>query len=296
MKTILLIDCNALVYSAYYMMGNLSYNGNPTGVIYGFLKKILFLAHHFQTNDFYLCWDSPSSTGYRAKIYPEYKGNRRKNQTEEEKEERIIMYKQGAELRKKILPALGFKNFYKEGLESDDLLAFWAFYSVFKGQNKRIIMVTSDTDMYQCLECCSIYNPATNKLFTKKDFISKYKIEPIKWALAKAIGGCSSDNVKGINGAADPKSETSKALKYIRGELTEGKIFNKIKNNRKMVTRNLRLVLLPFQTDEPWRLIPRRNRFNRKAFLKIFDKYRFISFLEKEGFQKWKIFFGDKNA
>jgi len=223
----LIIDSNNLGYAAHYSVGGLSSDGNRTGVIYGFLKKILFLAETFDTNQFIFCWDSKHN--FRKKFYPKYKGNRWKNLTDEQKKERVIVRQQFKELRRKVLPELGFKNNYVQwGFESDDLMASIVYDNTYLKDND-FIMVTSDNDMYQCLNFCSIYNLQKNESFTKDDFIKKYKIMPEQWALAKAIGGCDSDNVKAVNDVADPKKETSRALSYIRGELKKGIIYNKIK-------------------------------------------------------------------
>ena len=70
------------------------------------------------------------------------------------------------------------------------------------------------------------------------------------WVKAKAIGGCDSDNVKGIYGVADPaKSNSSKAVEYIKGTLTKGKIYDKIvsEEGQNTIMRNMSLVFLPYQ-------------------------------------------------
>ena len=54
----LLIDCCGIGYKIAYGMPALSYNGNNTHIIFGFLKQILDLAEKFKTNQFIFAWDS----------------------------------------------------------------------------------------------------------------------------------------------------------------------------------------------------------------------------------------------
>lgn len=273
-------------------MGILSYNGKPTGVIFGFLRRILTYAEKFKTNDIILCWDSGNSI--RSRIYPEYKEKRnirRSQASQSEKLERKEMLKQVHKLRDKIIPELGFKNsFMQKGFEADDLLAYWTN----KLSDRNIILITSDNDLYQCLsDSCKIYSPATKKIVTYKKFIDKFGVTAKQWAEAKAIGGCDGDNVKGIKGAADPKNNpNSLALKYIRNEINSGVVFERIKKNKKIIKRNRLLVYLPCPIKDLKRMLKRRNKYDRRAFIKIFDEYRFISMLENKTFKRWETTFG----
>lgn len=287
---ILIIDGSVLVYQAFYSVGYLSYNGRATGVIYGFLRNILSLSKKFQTNDFIICWDSKSS--HRKEIYPEYKKRRRQNKekTIEDKIAYDSLILQKKELAENILPAIGFNNnFEQEGFEGDDLLAYW----VIKLKRKKI-MVTTDADMYQCLDYCTIWNPQKKKYFTKKHLIKEFGITPDKWAWAKAIGGCSGDEVQGIEGVSDPKKSTSKALKYIQNKLNKGIVLDRIKSDegQKIIKRNLPLVTLPFKhgAHKLERMALRRNTFSRTKFLQAFDRLHFKSLLENDTFQYWEKF------
>lgn len=287
--TILLIDCSTLVYAAFYTYGTLSYHGKPTGIIYGFLKKILMLAKKFETTDFITCWDAGVS--HRHFIYTKYKAKRhakREGLSEEEEEQRRWMLAQSVSLNHRILPYLGFKNNYiRINYEADDLLAYWV--NRYKRSGKRIIMVTTDSDMFQCLNDCSIFNPATKKLMTRIKFMKKFGIRPEEWAMAKAIGGCSGDGVEGVEGVSDPKNPSSKALKYLRGELNKGKILDRIKASKDLIKFNLQLVKLPYEgTGDTKRMVIRRNKYSKRRFIKTFDKYHFKSFLEKDKFVAWE--------
>jgi len=290
-KTTLLIDCSGLAYSAFNTVGHLSYEGKNTGVIYGFLRNILSLAKKFKTNDFIFCWDS--GAGYRHLDYPGYKARRwqkREEYTKEEKKAYQSLLLQIMNLNHEIIPNLGFKNnFIQLMYEADDLLAKWV--KKLSSKKNKIIMITNDADMYQCLDNCVIWNPTKKKFITKKILKEEFGVDPNQWAMAKAIGGCSSDGIKGIDGVSDPKKPSSKALKYIQGIMPDGKIKSRIESGQERIKRNLPIVTVPYREDLMKRMVRRRNKFSRRKFIKVFDSYRFKSFLERDYFSRWEEMF-----
>lgn len=282
-----MIDANLFTYMAFYSVGHLSYHGRETGIIYGFLKNILSLATRFNTNHFIFCWDSKFS--HRRDIYPDYKKKRRAKR-EDALGDQIAyesLLNQKQELEQNILPALGFNNnFLMKGYEGDDILAYWALKL-----KTRSIIITTDADMYQCLNDCDIWNPRKKILFTKTHLLKEFGVDPSRWALAKAIGGCGGDGVMGIQGISDPKNPKSKALKYIQDVLPKGNTLDKIqsKEGRAIIKRNLPLVTIPYKHNDISlsRMILRRNAFTKDSFLLIFDRLHFASFLEEKYFKKW---------
>lgn len=290
----IVVDCNNLCHIALHTMGDLSYREEATGVVFGFFRSLLTIANKFQSQNFYLCWDSRWSI--RQKIYPEYKMKRierKKEMTEVERRKYFSMVAQAKELHTEILPRLGFNNnFLRAGFESDDLMA----YIVFNYDNDpyvdpledKWLMVTADNDMYQCLDHCDIYNPQTKKMMDGTAFRKKYQISPRQWAMAKAIGGCSSDNVAGVQGVGDPKSPSSMALKFLRGELKpESKVYKRIEASTDIINRNLELVSLPLHGLRTPGL--NANSFDARDFREFFDDKHFVSFLRD--MKKWEVFF-----
>lgn len=290
MKPVIVVDCSALAYAAFYAFGHLSYMGTETGVIYGFLSKILTIATKFKTNYFIFCWDARYT--HRHKDYKDYKKKRqdkRKEMTESEMEARESFLEQVKMLREDIIPAMGFKNnFHRKMYEADDLLAVWS--NKLSKEGRKVVMVTSDQDMYQMLGCCDIFSPSKNKLFTHKHLQKEYGIKADQWAKAKAIGGCDGDGVKGIYGAADPKKPTSKALKYLNGQLSRGIIFDRIESRkgRRTIKRNLPIVTTPYKPELMPKMIKRRDTLTVKKFILTFERFGFSSFIDRDKFFKWK--------
>lgn len=285
----IIIDSNGLAYRSLFGFGELSHNQNKTGVIFGFLSEILKLAEKFQTNQFIFCWDSRHS--YRKEIEPEYKGNRG-DMSELQRATIEDAHIQFDLLRNEILPAMGFKNiFLQSGYEADDLIA-WIVYRC----PDNYIIATSDDDLLQLLtnslKCpVKIYNLAKKVIFTEDDFTKKYGIKPSDWSKVKAIGGCTSDNVRGIPGVG-PES----AIKYINGALKEGQIKQKIESEiGKIQTEHcMRLTHLPFNGDRGINIIKDRDEFYKEEkfysfnFKDQFIEYGCRSFANEEGMNKWR--------
>jgi DNA polymerase I len=273
----LIIDCNYLCYvHKFALSSGLSYHGSRTEIIFGFIKTTLDLARKFETNKFIFCWDSKKSL--RREIYPEYKSNRRNNLTEEEEESNRIAYAQFDKL-KIVLPKMGFSNvFEEEGYESDDIIASL----VTGGKLGRTVVISSDKDLYQLLDWCSLCN-ARGAVYSKEMFIREYGIEPSKWKDAKALAGCSTDNVKG----ADRVGEKT-AIRYLKGELKEyNQTFKKIHFFDSDLTR--RLTTLPFEGCPDFKSKLKKDECSPDKFRKVFEEYGFESLID--GLNKWEKIF-----
>lgn len=243
MSTWLVLDSHLLCHRAFHTMKDLSWKGKPSGVIFGFLKSITFLKDEFQTDQVAFCFEHPHL--YRRDVYPTYKWKRsHKEKTEAETKAYHQLRDQITSLWKHYLPKIGFKNvFCFRGFESDDVMAAIAGNVT---NEDEVILVTSDSDLFQCLnDSVTIYSPSARMLLTKEWFIGKYGIPPSKWAVVKAIAGCTTDEVKGVPGIGELT-----ALKYVKGELSpSSKAYQTIVSpeSKAIVRRNRQLVQLPYE-------------------------------------------------
>jgi 5'-3' exonuclease len=256
-------------------------------VIFNVLEQVFTFVRHLQPEHIVFTWDSRRS--YRRDRYPDYKGNRpsRHELTEEERWLLDISYIQFGELRRRVLPELGFKNnFISTGLEADDLIA--SITQNQKNAEKQIVIVSSDKDLFQLLgPNISMFNPFTKRMTTNKSFTKEYGIPPEKWGLVKAVGGCASDNVAGINGIGEKT-----AIKWIRGLLpSHYKKYHSIVSNdgKAIIKRNKALVVLPFEGTPIIDI--KDDVLYQSDFLKVFQKYNFRSFLKTDVFLKWERVF-----
>ena len=265
-EILLVVDSNYICHVMKYAHSQgLTYRGTRTEIIYGFLRQIFSLMKQFETNKIVFCWDSLFSK--REEIYPIYKANRHREKTEEEKEQDGLAFEQFDKLRSEILPNIGFKNvFQQKGYEGDDLLA----EVVHKWKLKKKIVVSNDEDLFQLLDYCSLYNISKHALTTKTIFQRQYNITPSEWIKVKQIGGCSGDNVIGIEGVG-----VNKAIGYLKNELPKnGKVYPRIisPEGQKIINRNKILVELPFPGVKiPKEIIP--DKITEEKIMRVCKDY-----------------------
>lgn len=275
----LIIDSNYLGYVNFFALPmGLSFNGSSTEILYGFLRDIITLARRFETNDFIFCWDSKESK--RKDIFPEYKHKRKKEKTDKERETDKQLYRQFDILRNQLLQNLGFMNsFSQEGFEADDLIAQLVLKS--KSQKKTIV-VSSDHDLYQLLDYCSLYNYRKKETLNKELFTRMYGIEPSQWVRVMELSGCATDDVPGIEGVGP-----AKAISFIKGEMTKGKVFDRIKTfdtQKKELTRTLVSLPLP-GTQTP---LLCKNTLRLEKYVRVCNQYGFKSLLSEKCKNDWK--------
>lgn len=100
---------------------------------------------------------------------------------------------------------------------------------------------------------------------------------------------CKGDEVPGVPGVGYPT-----AAKYLRGELTKGKVFDKITSGeyKDVMRMARRLTTLPFKNTPPIIHKKDKNSLNFDAFMDMCSEYNFMSFINnKENFNMWRRFF-----
>ncbi len=273
----IIIDSSALAHRVKYTLAELSTEYHDTGVIYGFLKKMLEIAKTFNTCHFIFTFDSKHSK--RKEIYPEYKARRKDTLTEEMKELNVKCYKQLFQLRKEILPYIGFKNIFQvKGYEADDIIAY-----IVKNFIDDYIVYSGDADLYQLLDYCSMYKPNLS-VYTLNDFQNEYGITPKQWIDVKSYAGCKSDNVIGVKGIGEKR-----AIAYIHKKASKT-ITENIEKNMELVESNRKVVSLPMKNFK--RIIPTNSeKLSLGNFIDICNRFNFNSFLDNGQLEKWGAYF-----
>jgi DNA polymerase-1 len=236
-----------------YTTGELTHDGDPTGVLYGIFRDIVEFCDLFSTDRIAFCFDG--GIDHRLEIYPGYKEDRRqrrKEMDEGEKETRRQLRRQIYRLRNGLLVDAGYRNvFWQEGYEADDVMA--AICEQHLGSGREFVIVSTDQDLFQCLckDRVVQWNPITKRATTQKLFEDVYGIAPSMWAHVKAIAGCDGDCVPGIRGIGEKT-----ASKYVAGTLkATTKAFQSIVPELERIERNLKLVRLPFPGCGPFQLV-----------------------------------------
>jgi DNA polymerase-1 len=271
-KRILIIDCNYLCYRALYSTGELSHDGAKTGTFFGFFKEVVNLTHLFKTPHIVFCWDYGLNKRYQ--IYPKYKEKRKEtkeNYTKEEKRIFRAFNKQVKYIREVALPKIGYiNNFYQKGYESDDMIASVCNHFNIWSKPWSTIIVTADHDLFQLInKHTSVYNPHKKERLTRLRFKKRYGISPKKWVEVKSMAGCSSDNIKGIEGIGEKT-----AIKYLLGQLKESSVACKkieSKKGQRIIKKNKKITKLPLEGVQDFTLLP--DHFEKREWTRQMKKH-----------------------
>ncbi len=291
MKHTMLIDTSALLYRSKHAVGNkLSHKDVETGIMFGFFIQIFKLANKFKTNRFIFCLDGDSGKGNRSKrkvIFPDYKKSRLQKSDDDKKFDEIC-YNKFDEIVN-LLKSFGHKNIIAApGFEADDIIASFLLNNV--DLQKGSVIVSSDNDFYQLLHICKgMFLAQKNYIYNKYDFEDEFGIVPEQWKDVKMIAGCKGDGVPGVPGVGYPT-----AAKYLRGEITKGKVFDKITSGEFKDVMNMARKLTTLPLNKTPKVIHTDDRYDLDfdAFLNMCSLYSFNSFIvNKENFNCWKRFF-----
>lgn len=259
----LLIDAPHLAYRAYYSTGGLTHNGKLTGVVYGFLRELANLADRFDTDRVGFFFEGGKLL--RSGVFPGYK---LRADTQEKKEVKA----QIKLLKDVILPKLGFRRVFSyPGYEADDLIAQAVNQLCLR--DRPIVVVSGDKDLFQLLHRpnVSVYDPKVKVATTFDRFSKIMGISPAFWPRVKALVGCPTDSLPGLDGVGE-----ATAIKFINGTLPTHLL--RYKQCRKAVEdptsvfhRNLRLVTLPYEgTPE---LVFAKDDLTRDKWLAVCEEY-----------------------
>jgi len=263
----MVLDCPFLAHRADVAVEGLEYDGEDTSVLFGLLRDLVVWRDVFSTERFVFCFDAGKNR--RLEIYQRYKQNRvpKEDEPEEDKIKRQRFREQVKRLREEDLFKLGFRNvLWADGYEADDVIASVCLFSL--PEKDQAIVVTSDADLWQLISpYVSVFDPRNGRRRTLQWFSHQYGLSPCQWADVKAIAGCSSDNVRGIEGVGEKS-----AVAYLAGRMnTEHKRYKRIVDGNDRWRRNLRLVQLPFEGCPRFEL--REDRLTRRRWRKTCEQW-----------------------
>lgn len=277
MNTIV-VDGNAVCHAAKHAFGPMSYEDAQTGIVYGFLARMLKFSRTLDSTKFVFAWDSREN--FRKEVLPTYKEKNLPELTPEEIELNNMCYAQFPIIRTKVLPALGFKNiFIQRGREGDDIIA-----SVVMNNNGPFIVLSDDNDLFQLLDYCDLWLLRKDKKYTKDNLKKDWGCTPYQWGQMKKYAGCKGDMVPGI-----PQVGYKRAINYVKGSLY-GKFLEKcVTADKEFLNRNERLVVLPFEGTKVFK-VEGGETFDFDKIMRTLEDYGMYSLLNGSYLQTWKRF------
>jgi 5'-3' exonuclease len=214
----LIVDGNYLMKRSYNGAKNLYHKEKHIGGIYAFYSTLRKTIVEQKIDKIVITWDGERGGTLRLDYYPEYKENRPRY-FDQDYEIQKLRVKQYAE-------ELFIRQYEHPDVESDDLIAY---YCLNKKKLEDVMIYTSDRDL-----CQLINEEVTVFLGDKKMEIG---IGNYGWffehhykntGLIKMLEGCTSDNIKGIDGVTE-----NTLLKYFpdlkKREVTLEEIFEQSK-------------------------------------------------------------------
>ena len=304
MNQYFIIDCNYIAHKARFSVGELSYRGVPTGVLFGFLTQILNIAENFTNPKMIFCWDSKES--FRQQVFPEYKKKRYQSLSPAEEKSLYAAFDQMNLLCDELLGEMGFRNNIRQtGLEGDDLMAKIVLDPRYSSYS--FTMFANDRDLYQLLSprvnmmqakydgyCSYVFH-----FYGEKNFIEEFGITPQQWVKVKQIAGCSSDEVPSCGrDFKDPGNIIARigektACSHLLGKLKPTtKAYQRINSaeGREVIEFNEQLVKLPHLMTKEITL--QQDELNFDNFKAICERFGFNE-LFYEKMDEWELLFNN---
>ena len=274
-KKILAIDSSYLMYKSHY-----AFNKNHLSVfigdqelitssIYGFLRELINLKLEHDYKYFVTCWDTPPYT--KKNMFSDYKEGRKST----------VNINDQREILKQILISLKIKCCYENGYEGEEVVR----YFIDKYKNDEVDVYTADEDCYALISGNNnIVNTSKNELtiFDEESLNDKYGVTSKQFVAFKAITGCGSDHIKGVNGIG-PKGATKLASKYnnIQGVIKNSNNINdkkmKTKIGNSMKDGSLRKSIYLTKIRKPDKVLNFKD--NGAGYIDILEVLEFNSFL-----------------
>lgn len=204
-----LIDSSVYIFRAYFgIPGGVwtGRDGSEWGALYGFARFLLDLLQRERPVQVAACFDRSLGSGFRHRLYPDYKANRALPDDE------LARQLEACEL---LAAALGVHCHASREFEADDLIASLGQQGRESGY--RLCIVSRDKDLGQVLADGDQFWDGAQRRWDREAFTAHYGVGPSQVADYLALVGDAVDNIPGVPGIG-PK--TTAALLARAGSLT----------------------------------------------------------------------------
>lgn len=191
-----------LFLRAYIANPAMSSQGQQIGGFIGFLTSLKLLSERLRPKRVVVVWEGGGATRRRA-IYKDYKSGRKPPKLNRYYEDDIpeTPENQDNQIRLIIeaLKNVPVQQIYVPDCEADDVIGYVSKYMF---ADERIVVVSSDKDLYQLIDDrVTQWSPGQKKFITTADVKEKFGIYPYNMSLVRSFIGDPSDNIPGIEGA-----------------------------------------------------------------------------------------------
>lgn len=283
MSTLLLIDGHSQAYRAFFGMKTplSTREGEPTGAVFGFARKLLSIIKEYQPDHVAVAFDLGDT--WRHSEFTEYKATRDSMPDEM----RTQMVRIEELLRAFNIPIITYPNY-----EADDVLGTLSRQAA--EHEFDVLVMTGDRDMFQLVDerVKVLYtsggpNPITS-VYGLAEVQERYELTPSQFIDLKALTGDSSDNIPGVPGVGEKTA--AKLLKefgslenlYARLDAISGpKTRQSLLDAQPQVALNKRLVTIVRDLDLAFDPEACRLRsYNQDLVIALFNALEFRSLLK----------------
>ena len=261
MKKVMIIDGLNMFLRSYIVVPSMDKHGAPNGGTYGFMKSLQKISGMFQPDEVVVCWDGVGGSEKKRTINKNYKEgrkpirfNRRMIDLSPEEQEKNKAYQQIRLMS--YLNDMPIIQTMIDYVEADDVISYVAQHKKYTDWDK--IIISSDKDFFQLIDKkCTLYRPIQDTLLQHEDIIKTYGIHPKNFALARALVGDKSDNLKGINRVGlktvrnkfpfmlnESRHEPEDIFKFCKEVQKPISVHTKILENKKLVEKNYTIMQL----------------------------------------------------
>lgn len=295
-RSLLIIDGSNLAHRAYHKFTNMRYEGQKTGMIYGFLRLLQQYAIRFRCKYIIVTFDTKQSksSNFRNELLGSYKIHRKDNLRIDFED-----FNQQAKITKKILKLLNVPVIWDSkglGHESDDYIGYYAIKH--SSTHSKVTILSSDKDFCQLIsKDVKVFNPFKSQLITPRNCKEVMGYTPEECVDYLCLLGDHSDDIPGYKGMGEKKTRdfldqfgSIKAFlknpsATFRGIDRDG-LEDLYRRNKELI--DVRVALKKHKLEKIPIIYHKSNTVDREKLRKLFIKYGFASFLNPEFFKTFE--------
>tara|TARA_Y100001938_G_scaffold150668_1_gene242720 strand:+ start:557 stop:1477 length:921 start_codon:yes stop_codon:yes gene_type:complete len=281
----------------------LNESGLHVGGVVGFLNSIKFLSNRVGPSRIIVAWEGGGSSRRRA-IFKEYKQGRRPQKLnryyQDDLPDTVENRDNQISLIISLLRNTAVEQVYVDDCEADDIIGYMSKY---RFSESRVVIASSDKDMYQLLDNKTIqWSPGQKKFITKNDVKEKFGISSTNFCTARCFVGDPSDGLPGVPrvGFASLSKRfpqlyeedfvsVAQIIKSAKNEVEKSdlQVYTNIVENQAISKRNWRLMFLDIKNLSESQIRKIENVLSDEN--KTLNKMALVKQLSKEGIKNFDV-------